>query len=393
MASSLDHRTSLAAGLPLPNGWGLLRRVSWVILLCSAGLLYFGLSGIARADELQSVTPRYERQVVWLIPAVLAFLGATTFSYERLKGLSDWLFVACLPLLVIVLATPPRNGARSWIPLGFFDFQPSELAKLTFIMALAHYLMFRENHRTLRGLLVPFLVMLFPVALILLEPDLGSAMLFVPVLFAMLFAAGARATHLAMIVFLAVAMLPVFWQGMNAEQRSRVTSLFTQVDGGPAPRGDGYHQHQAKQVIALGGVWGSEIDGQLIDEPMAYHLPAGQTDFVFCLVSERFGLWGSLLTIGLYVLLLIEGMRIASHCKEPYGRLVATGITVLLTSQVIINTGMAVGLMPITGITLPLMSYGGSSLLATAIELGLLMNIRLRSQAQLHAEPFWFARR
>jgi len=285
---------------------------------------------------------------------------------------------------------PLRNGARCWIPLGVFDLQPSELTKLAFILALADYLSIRDNYRRWSGLLPPFLAMAVPVGLILKEPDLGSAMLFVPVLFGMLFAAGARLRHLVLVVLLGLAALPVFWWGMNAEQKSRITSLFNQQDGGPAPEGDGYHQHQAKLVLSLGGVVGSEFGGMPLDDPDAYHLPAGQTDFVFCWVGERWGLCGGVLTLLLYALLFAKGLQIAAATREPFGRLVAVGIVTLLASQAIINAGMTVGLMPIAGITLPLMSYGGSSLLSTCAALGLLMNIGMRPTFQIAPEPFRF---
>jgi cell division protein FtsW (lipid II flippase) len=262
--------------------------------------------------------------------------------------------------------------------------------KLAFILALADYLSIRDNYRRWSGLLPPFLAMAVPVGLILKEPDLGSAMLFVPVLFGMLFAAGARLRHLVLVGLLGLSALPAFWWGMNAEQKSRITSLFHQQDGGPAPEGDGYHQHQAKLVLALGGVFGSEFGGMPLDDVDAYHLPAGQTDFVFCWVGERWGLVGGVLTLLLYALLFAKGLQIAAATREPFGRLVAVGIVTLLASQAIINAGMTVGLMPIAGITLPLMSYGGSSLLSTCAALGLLMNIGLRPGFQIAPEPFRF---
>jgi cell division protein FtsW (lipid II flippase) len=196
-----------------------------------------------------------------------------------------------------LMLMPARNGAHRWIPLGVMYFQPSELAKVAFLLTLAHYLMYRRNYRTLAGLLPPFVLTLVPVGLILREPDLGTSLVFIPVLFSMLFAAGARPRHLAFVVLLGVACLPLLWLGMSAEQKSRVVTLFVQRDGGPAPRGDGYHLHQSKQVLALGGVWGSELAGMTLDDPMAYHLPAGRTDFVFCLVGERWGLAGAIATL------------------------------------------------------------------------------------------------
>ncbi len=285
---------------------------------------------------------------------------------------------------------PARNGARCWIPLGVFDVQPSEIAKLTFILGLSFYLMHRDNYRRLTGLIAPFLIALVPMGLILREPDLGSAMIFPPVLFAMLFAAGAQRKHLMLVVLLAAAMTPVFWKAMNPEQRSRITALFTQVDSGPNPLGDRYHQHQSKLVLALGGVWGSEVAGTPAEDPSAYRLFAGQTDFVFCWIGERWGLWGGLLTLGLYALLFGRGLMIAAETREPFGRLLAVGITTQLATQTLINAGMTVGLMPIAGITLPLMSYGGSSLLSTAVALGLLINVGLRTGYEIGNEPFEF---
>src|SRR5690606_22394280 len=153
-------------------------------------------------------------------------------------------------LLVLVYFMPAVNGAHRWIPLGIANLQPSELAKLTFIMAVGHSLMHRSSYRRLTGLLIPFLLALIPMALILREPDLGTSLLFLPVLFALLLAAGARWQHLLLICLLGAAVLPGLWMGMSAEQKSRVTALFTQRDGGPAPTGDGYHLHQSKQVLA-----------------------------------------------------------------------------------------------------------------------------------------------
>jgi cell division protein FtsW (lipid II flippase) len=362
----------------------------WLLLLTAAALFLLGLSGIQRADELSDGADFASRQVVWGLLAIPAAIAAASVPYRALKPYSYGLFVATLPLLVVVFFMPARNGARCWIPLGWFDVQPSELAKLTFILGLAHYLMHRDNYRRPTGLIGPFGIALAPMGLILREPDLGSAMVFPPVLFAMLFAAGARRLHLLAVLLLGLAFAPLFWQAMNAEQRSRITALFTQVDSGPNPLGDRYHQHQSKLVIALGGVWGSELSGMPVNDPSAYQLFAGQTDFVFCWVCERWGLWGGLLTLALYALLFCRGLLIAGATREPYGRLIAVGVTTQLATQTLINTGMTVGLAPVAGITLPLMSYGGSSLLSTAAALGLLLNISLRRGYEIGNEPFEF---
>jgi rod shape determining protein RodA len=367
-----------------------LGRLPWGVVGCAVALVALGLTGIARADQLNDGPDLFSKQVTWVLMSLPVIVATLTVPYRFWKPIGYWLFAVSLPLLVVVLFMAKRGGARCWIPLGVFDLQPSELVKLTFILALAQFLMYRENHRRLTGLTAPFLITLVPLGLILIEPDLGSALLFVPVLFAMLFAAGARPRHLLCVALLGVALSPVFWMKMSVEQKSRVTALFSQVDGGPNPGGDRWHQHQSKLVMSLGGVWGSEISGTLLDDPDAYRLFAAQTDFIFCMVGERWGLVGGLLTLAAYLALFAFGLMIAGATREPFGRLVAVGIVTLLATQTVINTGMTVGLLPVVGITLPLMSYGGSSLITTAIALGLLMNVGMRPGYEMTPDPFRF---
>lgn len=366
------------------------RRLPWVIVACAVALMGAGLAGIARGDELAGGASLRDRQLLWAVLGLIAMFVATWVPYRVFKPWSVPLFVASLASLVVVYFMPARNGAHRWVPLGFADMQPSEVAKLAYIMALAHYLMYRRNYRRLTGLIVPFLLTLLPVVLILREPDLGTSLLFFPVLYAMLFVAGAKPQHLIAVALLGVMALPVLWTQMSAEQKSRITTLFAQTDGGPAPRGDGYHLHQSKQVLALGGVWGSDVTGMLVDDPLAYHLPAARTDFIFCLIGERWGLPGTLGLLAIYLVLFARGLMIAAGTQEPFGRLIAVGIVALIAAQLVINTGMTVGLMPITGLTLPLVSYGGSSLLTLCVALGLLMNVGLRPSYEMTGEPFRF---
>lgn len=366
-------------------------RIPWLLVAVVISLMLIGLTGIDRGDELAKAGELFHRQTIWIAISIPAMVTATIVPYRRLRAYSYPAFALSLVMLLAVYFFPAKNGSHRWIPLGFMDFQPSELAKLAYILALAHYLMYRENYRRLTGLIVPFVLTIVPVALILREPDLGTSLLFIPMLFAMLFAAGAKLRHLSAITALGIVMMPVLWLGMSAEQKSRVVTLFTQSDSGPAPKGDGYHLHQSKQVLSLGGVWGSELTGMAFSDPMAYHLPAGRTDFIFCLVGERWGLIGCVLVLTLYLALFALGLRIAVATREPFGRLIAVGIVALLAAQTVINTGMTVGLMPITGMTLPLMSYGGSSLLSTCIAVGLLINIAIRPGYEVGSQPFRFS--
>jgi rod shape determining protein RodA len=241
------------------------------------------------------------------------------------------------------------------------------------------------------GLLLPLGLTLLPVLLILREPDLGTALVFLPVLFVMLFAAGARRVDLARLALVGLLALPLLWTQMSLEQQSRVISLFEQAGPGELATGDAYHLRQAKQMLALGGAWGSLAVGQAVDDPAVYHLPEARGDFIFCVLGERLGLPGIAGVLGLFTLLVWRGMAVAAATREPFGRLVAVGLVTLVAVQVLINTGMTVGLLPITGLSLPLVSYGGSGLVAQGLVLGLLLNIGLRPGYEMTNEPFRYA--
>jgi len=362
------------------------------LVLLAGAIAVLGWLGIGRGDELSQAGTFAGKQAIWLLLAgVSLWLGAQV-PLDWLRRCAWIGFGTALVLLVLVYFFPARWGSRRWIPLGVLYFQPSELAKIAFIVTLARYLETRESHRRLWGLLVPFGITLVPLGLILKEPDLGTSLLFLPVLYAMLLAAGARMRHLALVAALGLAVLPLFWQAISAEQRSRVTAVFQQRDG-RAPtvgKADGFHLHQSKQVLALGGTWGSQFEGTRVDDPAAYYLPACRTDFVICMVGERFGLAGTLGVLLLYVLLFVRGLAISAAARDPFARLLAVGVVALLAAQTIINTGMTVGLLPVTGITLPLMSYGGSSLLFTGFALGLLVNVARQHRDMFESEPFRF---
>ena len=354
-------------------------RLPWMIPLACMTISLAGLAGLLRADQLYGASRLFERQLIWMSLSWPVMFVMTAFPYRILRNWSPLLYLLSLAALVFVLFMPPVNGSRRWIPLGLFDFQPSEPARLAFILALAHYLMYRDTQRTLQGLIPPFVISVFPLLLILKEPDLGTAMLFLPILYTMLFASGAKPLHLLLAALAGIAMLPLLWHQMSSEQRSRVVTVFTQQDGGIAPSGDGFHLHQSKQVLALGGIRGSVAQEEpVIDDPAAWTLPAARTDFILCLIGERYGFGGVAVLLLLYVAVVCRGLLIARRTREPFGRLVAVGIVTMIGTQALINAGMTVGLMPITGISLPMCSYGGSSLLSTYAAVGLLVNIGMR---------------
>lgn len=366
-------------------------RFAWSVVATAVVLMGLGLLGLARAAELSGGSYRYVvQQAVWAGLGTAVLVGLPWISYRAVCRWSYAIFTLVVGLLIAVYFVAPVNGAHRWLRLGPLGIQPSEFAKVAFVMALARYLMHRANHRSLTGLLLPVAGSLVPVLLILREPDLGTSLVFLPVLAVMLLVAGARRRDLLCCLGLGLLMVPLLWSQMSREQRSRVTALLEQTGPGQTPRDDGYQLHQGKQMLALGGVWGSVLGGQAVDDPAVYTLPEGRTDFIFCVLGERLGLWGLALVLGLFGFLAWRGCVIAGDCQEPCGRLLAVGIVALLGVQVLINTGMTVGLLPVTGLSLPLVSYGGSGLLAQCTALGLLLSVGLRPGYEMSGEAFRF---
>jgi cell division protein FtsW (lipid II flippase) len=370
-----------------PFVWGI--RLPWSIVAAAVALVAIGWLAIARVEELTEGSGRLlHQQIAFSILALAVMLLLTMPNYQILCRFSYALFLVAIAALVAVYFCAPINRAHRWVRLGPIGLQPSELAKVAFVLALARYLMYRDNYRRLRGLWAPLGLTLVPVLLILKEPDLGTSLIFLPVCFVMLFAAGAKGRDLACVALAGVLMLPLLWTQMSLDQKSRITALFDQPPPGQRPSDEAYHLYQAKRFRAMGGVWGSVFTGPPTDDPAAYRLPEAQSDFILCVVGERFGLPGTGLVLALYTLLVWRASAVARGTREPFGRLLATGVATLFAVEVLIHSGMSVGLLPITGLSLPLVSHGGSGLLGHAVALGLLLNVALRPGYEVSNEPF-----
>lgn len=365
--------------------------ISWLTLLSAVALTVIGINVLTGTSQ-----PKYaDKQTLWLFMS-LGFVIITWLPHPKtIAHLSFAMFIVTLLLLVLLLIpgipnsiVPERNNARSWINLQFMLMQPSELTKITFILALAWYLRNRDNYRTLKGLLPPFFIMFIPVILILKEPDLGSALMFVPALFFMLIAAGAKLKHLFALVGIGVAgislniimiyTLPNDMQILKKYQRDRITQF---VDR------EGDQQNMAMRILGSGGVKGyGEDRSKLI---MRYNfLAENYNDMVFAVVVNRWGLFGGLTVVGLYTIFTGSMLIVAARIKEPFPRLVCVGFAGLLFCQGAMNISMTLGIMPITGVTLPLISYGGSSMLSTFLMVGLVMNFATRSRLTLVRPSF-----
>jgi cell division protein FtsW (lipid II flippase) len=369
----------------------------WSIPLAAAGLLGLGLLGLSRCEDFGDGGRHYLRQqALWALLGMIAMLAATLPSYRRLCHWSYAIFGLAVLLLAIVYLFRPVNGAHRWLRWGHVGLQPSEFAKLAFVLVLGRYLMYRENYRRLRGLLIPLALATLPVLLVLKEPDLGTASIFLPVLFIMLLVAGARQADLLRVLMAGVVFLPLFWVQMSPYQKSRIKVLLNPPAPGQRPSADAYQLYQARKMMAMGGRWGSFFSATGKWEPgtedmAVYHLPEDHTDFIFCVLGERFGLPGLALVLLLYGWIVWRTVAVAIQTREPFGRLLAAGVAALLAVQVLINTGVTVGLLPVTGLPLPLVSYGGSGLLAHCLALGLVLNVAMRPGYEVTNEPFRWA--
>ena len=358
------------------------------------GLLSVAAAGLLTALGISSIDTTEPalafRQSVFAGVGVLAALLAVVVP-PRLARAAAWpLYAVSIALLVFVLIpvvpewlVRPRNGSRRWINLWLTDFQPSELAKLAFVLALAAWLRTREHHRRLAGLLVPFAVALVPMGLILIEPDLGTALLFLPTLLAMLLAAGSKKRHIAAIVGLGLLAAPLAYPVLEPHQRDRLDAIVAQWRGDPRHEQDiGFQGKRAITLVGAGGVSGV---GKEHAAALVRHnaLPEEHNDMVFAVVCCRWGLLGGLAVWGLFALHALGGLWVAATLREPFSRLVAVGVVVILMVQMVVNTAMTIGLLPITGMTLPFVSYGGSSLVATWVMTGLLYGLALRREPWL----------
>ncbi len=374
----------------------------WFALLAALGLTFLGIRAI------ETVSPIYAaKQMRWL-PIALVVMGVFMLPHPRVLGrLAYPGFILCLFLLAfVILPFAPRglvpriNGATSWINLGVMNFQPSEAMRVFFVLSLAWYLRYRENHRRLFGLVVPFVIMLVPVGLILKQPDLGVALVFGPTLLVMLIAAGAKLRHLGAIVGLGVLAVvvnlaiifyaPASMQLLETHQQMRIKSMVSLASGDDRYVKDAaYQQDKAMTLIGAGGLAG--YGAERSEVVIRYNrLPERHNDMIFAVIVNRWGLVGAWGVLGLYLLLVMSILSVASRSKDPLARLSCVGLAAMIVTPATINVGMCIGLMPVTGITLPFISYGGSSLMFSFAMVGLVMNFAGRRPQRLARPSFEF---
>jgi rod shape determining protein RodA len=324
------------------------------------------------------------RQSIYAVVGIALMFALARVDYSRFRELRIGIYsVMIFSIIAVLVLGAAARGSRRWIELPFFTFQPSELGKLLLVLALAGFVIDRarrqsEWRRTARLLLLG----LVPAAIVFVQPDLGTALVYGVVTLAILFVSGVRWTHFAALGGIALAAVtvvlviaPAVGQPvLQGYQLERLTSFLNPSDD---PADSSYQTNQALIAIGSGGKAGR---GDEATQAQHGFLPEGRTDFIFAVVAERWGFLGAALLLSLYALLIWRALRITTLSKNLYGSMVGAGIASMLLFQVFVNVGMNLGLMPVTGIPLPLMSYGGSSVLVTFMSIGLLQSVYVQSQ-------------
>jgi rod shape determining protein RodA len=334
-----------------------------------------------------------DRQAVYALLGLIGMYALARIDYSRFRELRVGIYTfLCVSVSLVFVFGFAARGSRRAFELPFFSFQPSELGKLLLVLALAGFVIDGARRGSARQRTVRYLCLgLAPAALVFLQPDLGTSLVYVAITLAVMYVGGVRWTHFATIGAALVALMAVVLVAAPAVgtpilkeyQQQRLTS-FADPSGDPSDAG--YQQNQAKIAIGSGQVTGR---GDRATQTRLEFVPERHTDFIFAVIGERYGVIGAAFVLSLYALLIWRALRIVTLSKNSYGTLVAGGIAAMLLFQVFVNVGMNLGIMPITGIPLPLLSYGGSSVLATLLALGVLQSIHMQARLSQRGRFAW----
>ncbi len=344
------------------------------ICLLSIGIIMvYSASQVTAYEKLADTFYYLKKQVVWALIGIGAMVSVMKIDYWKYKKLAiPFLVIAFILLVTVLLPGIGRTvkGAQRWLGVGPLTLQPSEVIKLSLVLFMAYGLTrYRDRLRSFTGGILPFLLLLaLACGLILLQPDLGTAVSIAGTVYIMFFAAGARGKHL---FYLALAGLAVLGLAIVLEPY-RLSRLLAFLDPWADPRGTGFHIIQSLYALGSGGLFGAGL-GQ--SHQKWFYLPEQHTDFIFAILGEELGFLGGALVIILFLLFIWRGFKIALCAQDPFACLLAVGVTTMIGLQVVLNIGVVTGSLPITGIPLPLISFGGSSLVFTLIGVGILLNI------------------
>lgn len=344
----------------------------------AAALITIGLFTIYSASYQKYILSGVNLSLRQINSAIIGLVVAFVLfkiGYQRFIDAAYYLFVINILLLALVLIIGDvRYGARRWIDIGSFAFQPSEFAKITFVFALAKYLGgIRERIRNTKMFILPLIMAVAPMLLIFKEPDLGTALIFIPILFAMLFISGARGKHILLILGAGVVLAPFLWFFLKDYQKARFLVF---LNPNADPLGAGYTIIQSKIAIGSGGIFGKGWMGGTQNQ--LNFLPERHTDFIFSVVGEEWGFIGAAVILWLYYKLIERALIIAETTNEIGAKTLAYGLITIFAVHITVNIGMVCGFMPVVGLPLPFMSYGGSFLIMSLAGIGLLESIKYK---------------
>src|SRR6266581_927761 len=353
----------------------------WRFALIAMGILAVGVLSIYSVSAgltPSGQVPLYAKQLVWILIGTLAFLTAVAIDYHKLARHAYVLYGAMLLLLALVLVMGrSTRGAQRWFALGPFAFQPSEVAKLVLVLVLAKYFADVQRSGWIQRVVVPGLLMLPGLILILKQPDLGTAMSFTFIFVSMVLVGGLHTKSLGLGILFTSMLFPfaweLIWTSLHDYQRERIMNFWDPMID---PAGKGYHALQARIAIGSGGLLGKGLDEAT--QSRLKFLPEGHTDFIFAVFAEQWGFIGVLVLFALFAILIFLAAEIAFKAKDPLGLMLAAGILSMLGFCLMVNVGMTMGIFPIVGIPLPLMSYGGTTTVTSMAALGLLLNVKRR---------------
>jgi cell division protein FtsW len=344
-----------------------------VILICIGIVMIYSASSIYAAERYKDSAFFLKRHLLFLLIGAVLTFWAMSIDYRVLRKFSRPLLLLSLFLLVLVLVPGVGrevSGARRWFRFKFLSFQPSELANLAVIVYIADFIARREEvlKTFLRGFLPPMAVLGIISLLVLVQPDLGTVIALGAVVFIMLFAAGVKVEYLAGIILASIPALYILIFRVSYRRARILAFLNPWLD----PKGSGFQIIQSQIALGSGGITGVGLGHSM---QKLFYLPAAHTDFIFSIIGEETGLLGTLTVIALFVLLILQGLKVVKNAPDKFGYFLALGLVSLISVKVVINIGVSCGLLPTKGLPLPFISYGGSSFIFDLVSIGILMNI------------------
>jgi rod shape determining protein RodA len=343
-----------------------------VLLACGVGVILIYSSTHGRQSP--HLADLYINQLYWIGLGLVCMFLVISVDYHTWGKLSYFIYAACVTLLVFSLFSQAGARVNRWIYIKGVSFQPSEFMKPVIVLTLAKYFHERKSSSLgLREFFSSFLIVAIPLALIVKQPDLGTAITLVPIFLSILFVAGIRMKYLLGLVAAAGAVVPFMWPRLKSYQQMRIVNFFNPESD---PLGAGYHLIQSKIAVGSGGFWGKGfLSGT---QSRLNFLPAQHTDFIFSVIAEEWGFVGAAGLLVLFLFIILRSVEVFAQAQDELGWIITVGICALLMVHLFVNVGMVIGLMPVTGLPLPFISYGGSSMISSMACMGLLLNIRMR---------------